>query len=260
MGFVQINTVFNIDLEFKLAAFHKRVMAYLIDFVLLILYLYGMKTLLYEGFKINKGNIGLDIIVISLPMLFYSVLSEIMMNGQTIGKKTMQIRTISLSGSEPTAGQYILRWITKFFEWPFFFGYIYFSEESLIGYIFITAFLGIAVVIAISVSPKSQRLGDIAAGTVVIDNKSNLGVADTVFVNIEDQNYKPMFPEVMRLSDNDISTIKNVVTQTKKSKDSSLCLRVENKIKTVLEIESRLPSLQFLEKLLEDYNYLATKE
>ena len=261
MSSVQINTVFNIDLEFEIAPFHKRLLAYLMDFVLLIVYIYSMKMLLYEGFGLSQGNnMGVDIIVISLPMLLYSLFMELSMNGQTIGKKLMSIRVISLSGGEPTAGQYILRWITKFFEWPFLFGYIYFSNEMFLVYVIITGLLGIGVLIAITLTPKSQRLGDIAAGTVVIDTKSDIGVHDTVFIPIDNQNYKPHFPEVMRLSDNDINTIKTVLTQAKKRNSIELVTRVEFKIKAVLNIASDLPTLIFLEKLLEDYNYLATKE
>ena len=261
MSSVQINTVFNIDLEFEIAPFHKRLLAYLMDFVLLIVYIYSMKMLLYEGFGLSQGNnMGVDIIVISLPMLLYSLFMELSMNGQTIGKKLMSIRVISLSGGEPTAGQYILRWITKFFEWPFLFGYIYFSNEMLLVYVIITGLLGIGVLIAITLTPKSQRLGDIAAGTVVIDTKSDMSVDDTVFIPIDNQNYKPHFPEVMRLSDNDINTIKTVLTQAKKRNSIELVTRVEFKIKAVLNIASDLPTLIFLEKLLEDYNYLATKE
>lgn len=261
MSSVQINTVFNIDLEFEIAPFHKRLLAYLVDFILLIVYLYSMKTVLYDGFGLSSGNnMGVDIIVISLPMLLYSLFMELSMNGQTIGKKLMSIRVISLSGGEPTAGQYILRWITKFFEWPFLFGYIYFSNEMLLVYVIITGLLGIGVLIAITLTPKSQRLGDIAAGTVVIDTKSDMSVDDTVFIPIDNQNYKPHFPEVMRLSDNDINTIKTVLTQAKKRNSIELVTRVEFKIKAVLNIASDLPTLIFLEKLLEDYNYLATKE
>ena len=261
MSSVQINTVFNIDLEFEIAPFHKRLLAYLVDFILLIVYLYSMKTVLYDGFGLSSGNnMGVDIIVISLPMLLYSLFMELSMNGQTIGKKLMSIRVISLSGGEPTAGQYILRWITKFFEWPFLFGYIYFSNEMLLVYVIITGLLGIGVLIAITLTPKSQRLGDIAAGTVVIDTKSDMSVDDTVFIPIDNQNYKPHFPEVMRLSDNDINTIKTVLTQAKKRNSIELVIRVEFKIKAVLNIASDLPTLIFLEKLLEDYNYLATKE
>ncbi len=261
MSSVQITTVFNIDLEFEIAPFHKRLLAYLIDFVLLIIFLYSMKSLLYDGFGISqRKNMGLDIIFISVPMLLYSLVTEVIMNGQTVGKKLMQIRVISLDGGEPTVGQYILRWITKFFEWPFFFGYIYFSNEVLIVYIIITGILGIAVLIAITLTAKSQRLGDLAAGTVVIDTQTSLTVNDTVFININQENYKTMFPEVMRLSDNDINTIKTVVTQARKRRNEELCQRVEHKVKQVLQIDSGLSTIAFLEKLLEDYNYLATKE
>lgn len=69
-----------------------------------------------------------------------------------------------------------------------------------------------------------------------------------------------MFPEVMRLSDRDINTIKGVLTQAAKNNNYEMCKRVSVKIKEVLNIDSNMYVDQFLEKLLEDYNYLATKE
>lgn len=261
MATIQISTAFNIDLEFEIAAFHKRLLAYLIDFFILVFFLFSMKWVLYAGFSVNmKDNMGLDILVISLPMLLYSLTTELWMNGQTIGKKLMFIRVISLDGGEPTLGQFILRWITKFFEWPFFFGYVFFSIDALFAYIISTGLLGIAVVIIITISPKSQRLGDLAAGTVVVDTRSAMSISDTVFMNITEQNYKVMFPEVMRLSDSDINTIKTVLTQSKKRHNLDMSYRVEAKVKEVLGIKSDLYPPDFLEKLLEDYNYLATKE
>ena len=261
MGIIQISTAFNIDLEFEIAAFHKRLFAYLIDFFILIIFLFSMKWVLYAGFSLNmKDNMGLDILIISLPMFLYSLVTELWMNGQTVGKKLMSIRVISLDGGEPTLGQFILRWITKFFEWPFLFGYVFLSLEALYGYIIITGLLGIAVVIIITVTKKSQRLGDLAAGTVIVDSKSAMSIADTVFMNISEQNYKVLFPEVMRLSDSDINTIKTVLTQGKKRNNLDMCYRVEAKVKEVLGIRSDLYPPDFLEKLLEDYNYLATKE
>ena len=261
MAIIQIATAFNIDLEFEIAEFHKRLLAYIIDFVLLIIYLYSMKYLLYSGLVMDlEESAGLDILVISVPMLLYSLLTELWMNGQTVGKKLMSIRVISLEGGEPTFGQYILRWITKFFEWPFFFGYIAFSNDNVLAYTLITGLFGVAVVIAISVSRKSQRLGDIVAGTVVVNTKSALTVADTVFMEINKTDYKVMFPQVMRLSDRDINTVKGVLTQAKKSNNYEMCQRVAMKVKDVLNVNSDMHVDQFLEKLLEDYNYLATKE
>lgn len=261
MGIIQIGTAFNIDLEFEIAEFHKRLLAYVIDFVLMIIYLFSMKKLLYEGLSLDfEQNMGLDILIISVPMLLYSLLSELWMNGQTLGKKLMAIRVISLEGGEPTLGQFILRWITKFFEWPFLFGYIAFSKENLVGYITFTGMLGIAVVIIIAISPKSQRLGDMIAGTVVVNTKTQLTIADTVFMEVNKVDYKVVFPDVMRLSDRDINTIKSVLTQANKRNNYEMCNRVAMKIKEVLKISTDMHSDQFLEKLLEDYNYLATKE
>ncbi|MEO6489393.1 MAG: RDD family protein [Ferruginibacter sp.] len=261
MSIIQISTAFNIDLEFEIAAFHKRLFAYMIDFFILIIYLFSMKYLLYAGFSMNLyDNVGLDILIISIPMLLYSLISELWMNGQTIGKKLMGIRVISLDGGEPTFGQFLLRWITKFFEWPFLFGYVFFSKEYLFQYIIFTCLLGIAVVIIITVTAKNQRLGDLAAGTVIVNTSSTMSVADTVFMNVNNENYKVLFPGVMRLSDTDINTIKSVLTKARKTNNTDMCYRVEAKVKEVLSITSDLYAPDFLEKLLEDYNYLATKE
>ena len=262
MGIIQIGTAFNIDLEFEIAEFHKRLLAYMIDFTLMIIYLFSMKKLLYTGFDFNlEESMGLDILVISVPMLLYSLLTELLMNGQTVGKRLMSIRVISLEGGDPTLGQFILRWITKFFEWPFLFGYIFFlSGQEIYQYIFITGFCGIVVVITIAVTGKSQRLGDILAGTVVVNTKTKLSIEDTVFMEVNKVDYKATFPEVMRLSDRDINTIKNVLTQANKRANYEMCNRVAMKVKEVLKISTDMHSDQFLEKLLQDYNYLATRE
>src|SRR6218665_1063133 len=118
MSIIQIDTVFNIDLEFEVAPFHKRLLAYLIDFVLLIIYLFCMQYFLENVINMDLSeNTGYIIAFVTLPMFFYSFLAELLMNGQTIGKKLMGIRVISLDGGEPKIGQYMVRWITRFFEW-----------------------------------------------------------------------------------------------------------------------------------------------
>ena len=79
-------------------------------------------------------------------------------------------------------------------------------------------------------------------------------------MDVKDENYKVQFPEVMRLSDSDINTIKTVITHSRKKHREDMSYRVEAKVKQVLSIQSNLQPTEFLEKLLEDYNYLATKE
>ena len=118
---------------------------------------------------------------------------------------------------------------------------------SLLVYTFITALLGIVVVVII-------------AGTIVVNTKTKLSVSDTVFMQVNKTDYKVTFPTVMRLSDRDINTIKGVVTQAIKSNNYDMCNWVAYKVKDVLKITTEMYPEQFLEKQLEDYYYLATKE
>jgi uncharacterized RDD family membrane protein YckC len=265
MSIIQIATPFNIDLEFEIAEFHKRLFAYIIDFCILLIYLVIMKNLYYGRFDdVSRGtlesHIGIDILTISVPMLLYSLVSEVLLHGQSIGKKIMKIRVISLEGGEPTLGQYLIRWMFRAWEWPFLFGYVFFSTESIIAYSLITGFLGIIVVIIIGVSKKSQRLGDIAANTAVVNTRSKLSVQDTIFMEIKQPDYIVKFPEVLKLTDRDINTIKNVVNHFYKTHNADTSTRVARKVQDVLKVSTDMYAIDFLEKLLADYNYLATKE
>ena len=265
MSVIQIATPFNIDLEFEIAEFHKRLLAYLIDLALLIIYAYSMKYLIhgslnYYYFERWDPKMSIDIIFIAVPMLFYSLFCELWMNGQTVGKKLMNIKVISLDGGEPTLGQFISRWILKFYEFPLIFGFVYIMNPGVFIWIIVTGFFGIVVVIIIGVSKKNQRLGDMVAGTVVVNTKSRLTVNDTIFMDVQQPGYKVQFPEVMRLSDRDINTIMNVISQSKKLNNYDMCNRVAYKVQDVLKVPTDMYALDFLEKIMEDYNYLATRE
>jgi uncharacterized RDD family membrane protein YckC len=217
-----------------------------------------MLYVLIGSLELRQDYIGMIFLVVLVPMLFYSLLTELFMNGQSIGKKVLKIRVISLDGGEANLGQYLTRWFLRFYEWGFImFSFFYFSLSLGFLLLFIG---GVASVIIISITPKNQRLGDMAAGTVVVNTRTALTLADTVFMQINTADYKVMFPQVMRLSDRDINTIKGVLTQAGKRNNYDMCNRVAMKIKEVLQINTDMYVDQFLEKLLADYNYLATKE
>lgn len=258
MPAIQIATPFNIDIEFELAEFHKRLLAYFIDLLLIILYLFSMLYFLYGGLSLGEGSGGFITLALIIPMLFYTMMSELLMGGQTVGKKILNIKVVSLNGDEPTLGQYLLRWFLRFYEWGFIMFFLFWQNGGM-GFI-ILIMGGIVSIIVMAVSNKSQRLGDIVAGTVVVNTRSKLTVDDTIFMHVAQTGYKVSFPDVMKLSDRDINTVKNVLAQARKNNNFEMVNRVAFKVQEVLKISTDMYALDFLEKIMEDYNYLATRE
>jgi hypothetical protein len=79
-------------------------------------------------------------------------------------------------------------------------------------------------------------------------------------MNVAQSNYIVKFPEVMRLSDRDINTIKTVINQSAKTNQFDMCNRVAFKVQKVLNVSTDMYAIDFLEKIMEDYNYLSTRE
>ncbi|MEP6746092.1 MAG: RDD family protein [Bacteroidota bacterium] len=264
MPAVQITTPFNLNLEFEVAEFHKRVLAYCIDLFIMVLYAWIMGNFVYsenaqEVAGGYRSNAGWSIIIISLPILFYPLLCEVALHGQTIGKKVLDIRVMNLSGGEPELSQYIIRWIFRFFEWPLVFGVV-FPGFLILYQLFGMVLPGIVVIIIVAVTQKHQRLGDLAANTVLVKTRINTSINDTIFQEVDQKNYEIMFPDVMKLSDRDINTIKSVITNSHTKSGHDLAMRTANRVKTALHIEADIEAVVFLERLLQDYNYLATKD
>src|SRR5690348_5304938 len=106
-------------------------------------------------------------------------------------------------------------------------------------------------------TPRSQRIGDIVAGTIVIDTRNNTSWQDTVFAELSDT-YKPRYPQVMQLSDRDINTLKNIIDTVKKKNDHALANRIAQRILSKTKMETDQYPIDFLETLLLDYNYYST--
>ncbi len=255
MAIVTIETPFNIDLEFKIAGVNKRALAWFIDIIIICLYYYVVLRIIYPSFHMGEATATTAaIFVIILPVLLYQLLFELFMNGQTIGKKLAGIKVIDKEGREPTWGQYILRWILCIGNlFVFIIPYLILLSPGLM-IIFMVLYL--PDFLCIVISAKAQRIGDLASGTVVIDSNYKANINETIYLEIENKDYQPVFPQVMRLSDRDINGIRNLLNMKRTTTDTTnYTIEVAQKIKKVLGIESDLYPTDFLEQLLKDYNY-----
>ena len=272
MGVVKVLTSFNIDVEFEIPEFYRRLISLLIDMLIEFFYwkiaeqvylaILRGSNIFSEDTQHNLSAIGLLLV---LPIMLYHVVLEITMNGQSIGKKIMGIRVVNENGGRASISQFIIRWLLRVSDvWIVFLVLILLMEpdifrnfDSTFAILAAFAFIITDIVLVVS-SKKSQRIGDILAHTILIRVNPKSSIEETVFQEVSD-NYTPVFPQIMQLSDKDINAIKSILETAKKRGDFNMAAAASEKIKAHLKIDSPMSPFDFLEVLLKDYNYLSVK-
>jgi uncharacterized RDD family membrane protein YckC len=244
MADIKIPTSFNIDLEFESADIVKRFLAWLIDLAIRLCYILLVVSVL-NSLRIGvEAHLFVYIFLVFIPVMFYFPLMEITMSGATPGKKILHIQVVSMLGNAPGISQHLIRWIFRLIETPLYFMFL---VPVLIP------------IVSIVRTPYNQRLGDLIAGTIVISTKRKGSIEDTIFRDLSNTDYKPQFPQIMKLSDRDMNKVKELLDRALMAKDDELASRVAYRVKEVLHIESDLPHTSFLETVLNDYNYYTTR-
>ncbi len=237
---VQIQTTQNVTLEYEVADLGHRIGATLIDWFIVIAYLVGISMIIPELMRsIESESLQVILMIIAgIPFLFYNLLFEVFMNGQTIGKKAVNIRVVRLDGGEPTLGGYLLRWMLGLFE--------------------IYSFMGVPAMLAVLISAKGQRIGDRAAGTTVVRVRPAATLADTIYVPTADD-YVPTYQQVTLLSDQDIAVIKEVVDSETHRQNPTIVAAVTERVARVLGVPLDTPPLIFLHTVINDYNHITSQ-
>lgn len=157
-----IETPENVELERRLAGIGSRFLAGLLDNLILVLVyivlsLLSVAAWLAAGLDANDVVRGISGVVVAfLTLVFfavywgYFVFFELRGNGQTFGKKCMKVRVVKEGGGPIT--------------------FIDAAIRNLLRPVDMIGIYGVAGV-AMFFSRKAQRLGDMAAGTVVISEQ-----------------------------------------------------------------------------------------
>lgn len=269
MGKIYIPTNFNIDLEFENAPFHIRMFAWMIDFALQIFYIIIAYNIAFsyflKGVDLTGSGAGYNLwaiqLVIMLPVFLYHLFCELFWNGQSIGKKLLSIRVVNDNGGKASPSQYMIRWLLRAADLsiPLVILALIFGEIRLLQGLWITALIFVLDIILMLATKRAKRLGDTAAGTMLIKTNPKGNLDDTIFMEVEDS-YVPVFPQVMRLSDRDINTIKGILDTGKKMGNVQMVENASERVKNVLAIQTTMPAFDFLDTLLKDYNFLSTKQ
>ncbi|MCW5517516.1 RDD family protein [Muriicola sp. Z0-33] len=240
MSNLQINTTQNVYLDYKIVSIGERIVAFLIDGFILYLYLILVQYIgkaigyIYEDTWTQRGLMSL----IFLPAMFYSLIMHSLFNGRTVGKLLLKMRVVRVDGTPVHWSNYLVRWMLRLVD--------------------IWLFLGSVGLLSILFSDKRQRLGDAAAGTVVISTKNKTKVSHTILEEVEDT-YMPKFTNVTMLTDKDVRLIKDTYRIARDSKDYKTMKALRVKVESILVSDSELYDAQYLETVLKDYNFYTQK-
>ncbi len=243
----------NVKVEYELASAGQRVAAFMLDFVVFVVYFIIMNAALgLSGVWFNPENIGwmmfIQLLLVKLPFIFYNPVIEYLTHGQSLGKYAVGIRVVTVSGERPGLREVFTRWIFKG-------DFIWISADLLVLFWFCIGLLG---VVYVGTSDRSQRMGDVMANTVVIKNRSSIRYSLRDVLSIKSQeNYKPVYPNAIRFTDEDMLLIKNTIQRVKANPNpetKKFAIELANKAANLMGLEETPKKrLHFLQTLLQDY-------
>ncbi|MBF4471181.1 RDD family protein [Flavobacterium sp. HJJ] len=242
MSELSINTTQNVIINFKAASVGERMLASLLDFVVKAAYVIVVAYVFFNLLGISRIMDRMDfwsgfaiLILFFFPVMIYSVTLESIFEGQTIGKKIVKIKVVKIDGYQASFGDYLIRWLFRIIE------------NNMLG--------GLIGLVSICISNKTQRMGDMAAGTAIITLKNNISINSTILEEIG-ETYVPVYPLVIKLSDNDMRIIKETFLTAEKNNDMETVLKLSQKIQSVTGIKMQTNNqIEFIRTILKDYNF-----
>lgn len=210
-----------------------RIVERIIDIAAIISYDIGLSYLLSTlSIKGDAWEV-VGILLLSIPTIGYSLICETLFQGRTLGKYVRKTRVVMADGSAPTVGALAIRWMLEVVDlWVF-----------CIGFIFILC------------SRRHQRLGDMAAGTLVV--KDSLDALPHLSLDGYDyirRDYRPTYPEAERLTVGQAETIRKTLERAEDTQTA----RLAEKVRHVLGYDTEAVKLSdhaFLLTVLHDYRY-----
>lgn len=241
METIDIVTTQNVTIQYALASVRDRILSFFIDIIVLgvcvlLLILLFSSTIPGDGYEYAQY------LIIFPFFIFYSLAQEIILDGQSIGKRLMNLKIVKLTGKEPTMSDYLIRWAFRFID-------IWFS-------------LGSIAVMLISSTNRQQRLGDLLANTAVIKLNPWATVNLNEILSIHSiATYQPKYPEVKKYTEADMLFVKQALERLRNFNNMAhreAIIHLADKMASQLGLpEPPKNKMEFLKTLLNDYVVLS---
>ncbi len=246
---VGIETTQHVKLSYKPAGVGERILAFFLDaffigvYYFVVIWIWGYAIGIGGDFtNFSKNSVWILYLVLVLPVLLYHLISEVISNGYSLGKKIVGIRVVKVDGTRANLAGYLVRWMFRLVE--------------------ITMTSGVLAFVTILMNDKGQRLGDIVGKTCVIKERKTVKLDNTLFSEIS-SGYEPVFKQVAELSDEDVRIIKQVLDARPHYEYDTWFVMLQRTRRLIEEKigvqEHGLRGDEFLKTVIKDYNAIHGK-
>ncbi len=241
MGTIDVITAQKVDINYALAGLMQRILAFVIDSIILSIVYSLLAALFIALTPFDYGAFTNYIYIVLFPIvLFYHLYMEYFFNGQSWGKKALGIRVIKANGERPEFIDYLTRWMFRIID--------------------ISLSAGVVAIVAILSSERQQRLGDIIGNTIVIQvqNPRNYTLNDVLKVT-RFKDYQLTYPNAKMFNEQQMLLLKETLERYTKYPNEAHTQAVKQlaqKIGAQLDVKVPIKKISFLKVVLRDYIYL----
>jgi uncharacterized RDD family membrane protein YckC len=238
---LDIHTPENVAFGYQVAGIGSRFLATLIDTILILLLqviVLITASVLLNWLDVNRSGSASAWVAAIFGLLFfifywgYYILFEIFWNGQSPGKRWTGLRVIRTDGTPITISEALIRNLVRIVD-------------------FLPLLYGIGIIVMF-IDKQSRRLGDLAAGTLVVHDRAPISIqslSEKRAVSFKQQGFTRValegFP-VERLTNDDLNLIEDFLSRRDQlTHRDQLAIQILNTLHTRLSLP--LPSIKTLE-------------
>ena len=240
MKTVDIHTNQNVVITYELAVLWQRMVAFLMDLIIIGAIFWLLSLVAVATIFLKQSQWIAIVLTVGFPFVFigYFLLTNLWLKGQSPGKRVMKLKIMKFNGQPVRWGDVLLRDLFLFPE------------------VIITS--GLLGALLIGATDRNQRLGDILANTVVVNERNSQSVSlKGLLSRRTTADYAPAFPQVTRLSEHELLLVNRALERARNypSKAHEQAMEtVAQKMEDKLNITRQGYATEaFLRRLSQDY-------
>jgi uncharacterized RDD family membrane protein YckC len=235
MRTIDIRTTQNVVITYEIATLSDRILALLLDWLIIVVSFLIINYFTYRIFDLRTESMA---IIFAMLFSCYTLISEVLFSGRTIGKMALRTKVVSLEGKHLSFYDYTLRWAFRIVD------------------IFMT--MGALGALLSSSTDYGQRIGGLVSNSTVVKINTKLRIQLKDLLKISTLgDHEPKYVGVRNFKESDMLLVKQTLDRYQRYKNKAhefAIADVAEVMRNQLGLES-IPEnkILFLKTLIRDY-------